>query len=100
MKTGWNIAKKDWENYEFTRPNIIQRAQELRKSSTPTEEIVWELLRDRRFLGLKFRRQHPISQYIADFYCAELNFVIELDGKIHNTQQEYDAERDELMQKM
>ncbi len=100
VNTGWNIAPKDWENYEFTKPEIIRRAQELRQKATPSEQIIWDILRDRQFLGLKFRRQHPISQYIADFYCAELNIVLELDGGIHTLQKEYDQERDLFMQKM
>ena len=102
VATGWNIAEKDWENYEATKPHIILRAQELRKTATTAEQIVWEMLRDRQFLGFKFRRQHPVSQYIDDFYCAELNLVIELDGSIHEDedQKKYDQDRNIFMQKM
>jgi very-short-patch-repair endonuclease len=44
---------------------------------------MWEILRNRRLQGIKFRRQSPISIYVADFYCHALNLVVELDGEIH-----------------
>jgi type I restriction enzyme R subunit len=62
---------------------LVDRARELRQHQTPAEEIVWELLRDRRFERLKFRRQHQIGNYIADFFCDEKKLVIEIDGVIH-----------------
>jgi len=61
---------------------IFQRAEELRKNSTKEEEIVWGFLCGNK-LGVKFRRQHPLSNYIADFYCHSLKLVIEIDGGIH-----------------
>ena len=51
---------------------------------TPAETLLWELLRDRRFLGLKFRRQHQIGSYVVDFYCDEKKLVVELDGPVHD----------------
>lgn len=78
--------------------NIFQLAQDMWKHATPTEEIVWEILRNRSIHGLKFRRQHPFSTYIADFYCHEAKIVIEIDGKIHENQKEYDTNRDTEMQ--
>jgi very-short-patch-repair endonuclease len=59
-------------------------ALELRKKATPAETLFWELLRDRRFLDLKFRRQHQIGSYIVDFYCDEKKLVVELDGPVHD----------------
>jgi len=67
----------------FQFAGLVERARELRKSQTPAEQILWEMIRDRRFLNLKFRRQHQIGDYIADFYCHEKQLVIELDGSIH-----------------
>jgi type I restriction enzyme R subunit len=67
----------------LTFSGLVDRARELRQKKTPAEEIAWEVLRDRRFLGLKFRRQHQIGNYIADFFCAEQRLVIELDGDVH-----------------
>ncbi len=65
-------------------PEIFARANELRKRMTPSEKKLWEHLRKRKLLGLKFRRQHPTIKYILDFYCASLKICIEIDGKIHD----------------
>jgi very-short-patch-repair endonuclease len=67
----------------------------LRAGQTPAELVLWEALRDRRLSGGKFRRQHPIGRYIADFYCAEAALVVELDGSMHACpdQEEYDQVR-------
>lgn len=64
---------------------IFQRAAELRNRMTPAEEILWKHLHINEW-KLKFRRQHPIWQYIADFYCHKLKLVIELDGSIHDVE--------------
>ena len=55
----------------------------MRDSQTWAERVLWEQLRGRRFLGLKFRRQFPIDGFVADFCCYELRLVVELDGDIH-----------------
>jgi len=75
------------------------RAKELRAVPTPAEAAAWELLRNRRCLGLKFRRQQVLYGLIADFYCAELKLDIELDGPIHLTreQRELDSARDAVL---
>lgn len=62
---------------------IFQRAKELRNQTTDAETILWMHLRGKQ-LGYKFRRQHPIGNYIADFYCHQLKLVIEADGSVHN----------------
>jgi type I restriction enzyme M protein len=74
----------------------LELARELRQRATPAEAFAWELLRDRRFLGLKFRRQHQIGDYVVDFYCDEQKLVVELDGPIHDTseRQQVDHKRD------
>jgi very-short-patch-repair endonuclease len=54
---------------------------------------VWAALRDRRLYGFKFRRQHTIGSYVADFYCAEADLVVELDGASHIGREEYDQSR-------
>jgi very-short-patch-repair endonuclease len=76
-----------------------QRARELRKVLTPAERLLWEALKNRQLNGYKFRRQHPIYRYIADFYCHELGLVIELDGGVHDGigQQEHDRNRDQVI---
>jgi very-short-patch-repair endonuclease len=65
-------------------PAIHKRAQDLRASSTKAEEALWNLLSNKKFMGLKFRRQHAIALFIVDFYCHSLKLVIELDGSIHD----------------
>jgi very-short-patch-repair endonuclease len=81
------------------RESRTEISRRLRRRSTPTEDVVWELVRDRRMLGLKFRRQHPVGPFIADFYCAELSIVLELDGNVHRDliQREKDQYRDQWM---
>jgi very-short-patch-repair endonuclease len=82
---------------------IKKSARELRKNMTDSEILLWEKLRNRRFSGLKFLRQHPIvykadcrglNYFFADFYCDEKKTVIELDGPIHETTIEYDQFRE------
>lgn len=68
--------------YHFA--GLTERARELRRDGTTAEALLWALLRDRQLCGMKFRRQHQVGDYIADFYCAEAHLVIELDGRIHN----------------
>ena len=63
---------------------ILEYARSLRGSQTDAEQLLWGLLRSRRFAGKKFRRQHPIGRYILDFYCHENKLAVELDGGQHN----------------
>ncbi len=78
---------------------LTDRARYLRRHMTRAERLVWEAVRDRRFMGLKFRRQKPLLWFIADFYCAELKLVIEIDGGVHNDTQAYDETRTEELGK-
>jgi very-short-patch-repair endonuclease len=71
----------------------IERARELRRDSSKAERICWELLRAHRMEGIKFRRQHPIGRYFADFACVTRKLVIEIDGDHHADQVEADARR-------
>lgn len=79
---------------------VVELARKLRQSQTSAEEMLWECLRDRRLAGAKFRRQHPLGRYIADFYCHEGRLVVELQGGIHSLedQRQYDAIRQEIIQ--
>ena len=79
-------------------PQVKLRAKELRKTPTPTEQILWMHLRNRKLCGFKFRRQHPIGPFIADFYCAQHKLVVELDGNIHRSQVDYDSQRMEYLE--
>jgi very-short-patch-repair endonuclease len=60
-----------------------QKARQLRQSSTDAERRMWSALRDRRLIRYKFRRQHPIGNFIVDFACTEYGLVIEVDGGQH-----------------
>jgi very-short-patch-repair endonuclease len=73
-------------------------AWQLREAMTPAEQVLWEVLRARQLNGLKFRRQHPVGQFILDFYCPLYKLVVELDGGIHETQCEQDAARTEHLE--
>ncbi len=64
--------------------NTFSKAMSLRDESTKAEIKLWNALRDNRLNGYKFRRQHPIKNYIADFYCHEARLIVEVDGEIHN----------------
>jgi MurNAc alpha-1-phosphate uridylyltransferase len=76
--------KGDNTNMHYGASHLIfKRAEELRKFTTHEEEIVWGYLKGNQ-LGVKFRRQHPVLFYIADFYCHTLKLVIEIDGSVHN----------------
>ena len=76
-----------------------------RKNLTQAEKILWDLIRSRKLNGIKFLRQHPIyfkinrirRFFVADFYCAEARLIIEIDGKIHEKQKEYDEYRTYLL---
>lgn len=74
---------------------IFENAKELRKNETEAEKTLWEAVRSRRCDGLKFRRQHPVKQFILDFYCHEYLLGIEIDGSVHENDEtkEYDLNR-------
>jgi cyclase len=78
---------------------IYQRARELRNRSTHAEDILWGYLKAKPF-GIKFRRQHPYSIYILDFYCHALKLVIEIDGSIHDIEEAKakDKQRQQLLE--
>jgi very-short-patch-repair endonuclease len=80
-------------------PVICDRARALRRGLTPMERILWARLRDRRLAGLRFRRQHPLGEYIVDFYCPSVRVVIEIDGDTHAQQEAYDRERTDWLKK-
>ncbi len=74
-------------------PKIMHRAGELRKEPTPAEAKLWAYLRLLREDGIRFRRQHAIGNYIADFCAPRQHLIVELDGSQHLDQEDYDAER-------
>jgi very-short-patch-repair endonuclease len=77
---------------EAFRQALVERARDLRSNLTRPEALLWQHLRGDK-LGVRFRRQHRIGSYIADFYCAAANLVVEIDGDSHAEREEYDANR-------
>lgn len=69
----------------MNRQDPVEFARRLRKTATSPEHYLWQLLRNRQRRGMKFRRQHPLGPYTADFYCTEAKLVVELDGTPHHT---------------
>jgi very-short-patch-repair endonuclease len=88
-------------------PNIVtrqkvdegrrRRAVELRRQMTEAEWRPWSALRANKLDGLHFRRQQVIDGFIVDFYCHAAELVVEVDGPIHDQQEDYDAERDAIL---
>ena len=76
----------------------LQHRRELRNNLTGAEMHLWKYLRRRQMLGHKFRRQHAIGPYIADFVCLEKKLVIEIDGSQHLDQERYDERRSRFLQ--
>ena len=75
-----------------SNPKTMNLAGKLRKDPTPAERRLWSRIRNDQ-LGVTFRRQHAIGNYIPDFVCIEKKLILELDGSQHLEQQEYDEER-------
>lgn len=88
--------------HENTSWKIFEYARSLKKVMTPAENLLWQNLRNRKISNQKFRRQHPISKYIVDFYCHEARLVIEVDGGIHlmGDNPEYDRFRTHELEEM
>jgi very-short-patch-repair endonuclease len=78
------------------KPHIFEKAKMLRKTMTEPEQKLWEELKGKKMLGLRFRPQHPIDIFIADFYCHSLKLVVEVNGGIHKSieRKEYDFGRE------
>ena len=89
--------------YKTTSPDryrkLSEKAKEMRGVPTEAEKLLWKYLRANQ-LGVKFLRQHPLGDYIADFVCLEKRLVIELDGKSHEETAEHDKLRDDLLSKL
>jgi very-short-patch-repair endonuclease len=84
-------------SFKHPLPHAVRHAQDLRKRSTPAEVILWNVVRNRKFHGLKFRRQVPVGRFIVDFLCTHPALIIELDGPIHDFTINEDAERTEAI---
>ena len=77
----------------MNKSDVTGNRKELRNHSTSAEATLWKMLKGKQIAGLKFRRQHSVGPYILDFYCPQIKLAIELDGEVHNRQQDYDEQR-------
>ena len=77
----------------------LNRSRELRREMTPAERLLWQEVRAKK-LGVRFRRQQIIAGFIVDFYCHKAALVVEVDGDIHDLQQEEDARREKALRDM
>lgn len=92
------MPKKGIVTGQRVSPELHARAKELRQNMTPTELLLWQHLRAGRLQGYHFRRQQIIDRFIVDFYCLKAALVVEVDGRIHLAQHEYDHERELFLQ--
>jgi len=74
--------------------DLVSLSRNLRKRQTDAENLLWRHLRGKQLEGFRFRRQHPIGRYIADFVCLEKRLILEIDGGQHAIEKEKDIERD------
>lgn len=81
-------------------PESFAKAKILREKETNAEKLLWEKLKGNQLEGIKFRRQHPINLYIADFYCHKCRLIIEIDGEYHfsDDQRIKDEERTKMLE--
>lgn len=89
-----NKSNNTWKtaNARFYHQSRIYQMQ-LRKNPTPAEAALWQVVRNKQLGGFKFRRQHIIHVFIVDFVCIRAKLIIEVDGRIHDFQKEYDEAR-------
>lgn len=80
MDKNKNQSENMWKG---ASPQIFSNAKKLRENQTEAEEKFWLAVKDNQVEGYKFRRQHPLSIYVVDFYCHALKLVIEIDGEYH-----------------
>jgi very-short-patch-repair endonuclease len=88
------MKELDKRMYFKAKPIILETVRFLRENMTDPEKLLWEKLKGNQLLGLRFRRQHPIDIFIADFYCHKARLVIEVDGEIHKSHKEYEDGRE------
>ena len=79
------------------QPEKQALARQMRRMMTPAEAALWKCLRNNQLAGLHFRRQQVIEGFITDFYCREGRLIIECDGAVHDSQADYDRDRDDIL---
>ena len=94
-----NEKSKNKNMHKGAKKEIFRNAFRLRGNTNEVENLLWEKLKNNQ-LGYRFRRQHPVSSYVADFYCHKKSLIIEVDEKHHNNkkQKELDKQRTEYLE--
>ncbi len=94
-------GREEYPFYFGAKPKLLRIASELRHSTTEAEKNLWKQIRNRKLMGYRFRRQHPINEVVVDFFCFEAMLAIELDGSVHNDayQKERDKERTDILKR-
>ncbi len=95
-----NPSERNTPRVRGTTPELDERARELRRNMTPAEARLWDALRAKRLAGLKFRPQHAVGTFVFDFYCARHRLIIEVDGDVHDEEEQaaHDQMRTEHLQ--
>lgn len=86
------------KNMFYSAPQILfEFAKAMRNEPTEAEEFLWNSISESQIQGIRFKRQHPVLYFIADFYCHKAKLIIEIDGGYHlePEQYRYDVNRDE-----
>ena len=81
-------------------PKLKEFARKLRKSSTLSEVLLWQHLKNKQMMGFDFHRQKPIDEYIVDFFCSKLNLIIEIDGETHRDKFIQDSGRQKRLESL
>jgi very-short-patch-repair endonuclease len=89
-------ATQKYKSLPFN-PALSKRAKELRKAGILHEVLLWNQIKSGKLNGLDFDRQKIIGNYIVDFYCAEKDAIIEIDGSSHDSKKNYDIQRDDFL---
>jgi very-short-patch-repair endonuclease len=93
-------AETYWKISPALKQKMTEVARQFRKKPTPSEGILWQALRSRKLEGRRFRRQQPIGGFIVDFFCGDERLIVEVDGGVHESQQEADQQRQELLESL
>ena len=96
------VGHEDYPFYFGAGPELLRIAGDLRKSMTPAEKVLWGRIRTKQVKGFRFRRQHPIRDFIVDFFCYDAMLVIEIDGEVHADphQKERDIQRTRILKNL
>jgi very-short-patch-repair endonuclease len=95
-------GREEYPIYYGATTKILGIAYDLRYSMTESEKTLWKKLRNKQVKGYRFRRQHPIGEFVVDFFCYEAKLIIELDGEAHDNpfQMERDLERTKILKSL